>query len=394
MDNTTQILLTLGGLFLVGLATDILGQRTPLPRVTFLLLSGFAIGPSGFDILPDFSKSWFPILTHIALIMIGFLLGEKMTLAAFRNRGRIVLSMSIGEVVATMVLVFVFLWLLGVRWEIAILLAGIAPASAPAATVDVVRELKAKGKFTDTLLGIVAIDDAWGLLVFSILLAAVQAVQGQGGSGDILLRGTWEVGGAFIVGLGLGVPTAYLTGRIREGEPTQAEALGLVFLCGGTAVWLDTSYILAAMVLGAVVANTASHHKRPFHAIEGIEWPFMILFFVLAGASLHLDALLKAGIVGAAYISARVLGLYAGARVAGKLSHAPSFVTRWMGLALIPQAGVALGMALIATQHFPDLKQTILPVVIGSTVVFEVLGPTVTRRVIVHIGEHKEIKGE
>jgi Kef-type K+ transport system membrane component KefB len=394
MDQITQILLTLGGLFLIGLATDILGGKTPLPRVTFLLLTGFLIGPSGLDILPDFSENWFPILTHIALIMIGFLLGEKMTLAAFRQHGRIILSMSVGEVMATAGLMFIALYLLGVQWEIAILLAGIAPASAPAATVDVVHELNAKGKFTDTLLGIVAIDDAWGLLIFSVSLAAVEAVRGHGGSTDMLLRGAWEIGGAFLVGIVLGIPMAYLTGRIRDGEPTQAEALGLVFLCGGIAVWLEVSYILSAMVLGSVVANLASHHNRPFHAIEGIEWPFMILFFVLAGASLHLNALLKAGALGAAYVGLRVVGLYIGARLAGRLSHAPGFVKRWMGLTLVPQAGVALGMALIATQHFPDLKQTILPVVIGSTVVFEVIGPTITRRVIVHIGEHQQSESE
>jgi Kef-type K+ transport system membrane component KefB len=286
----------------------------------------------------------------------------------------------------------VILWLLGVRLEIALLLAGIAPATAPAATVDVVRELRAEGEFSRTLLGIVAIDDAWGLLIFSVLLAGANAMSGQAGGTEVIFHGLWEVGGALLVGISLGLPMAYLTGRIHSGEPTQAEALGLVLLCGGVAVWVEVSYILSAMVMGAVVANFATHHRRCFNAIEGIEWPFMILFFVLAGAALHVEALRAAGPLAAAYIALRLFGRYTGARIAGKLSGAPEPLRRWMGLALIPQAGVALGMALIAGQHFPDIKKVIIPVVIGSTVIFEVLGPVVIRRIIIHVGEARSQK--
>jgi Kef-type K+ transport system membrane component KefB len=236
----------------------------------------------------------------------------------------------------------------------------------------------------------VAIDDAWGLLIFSILLASAEAVHGQGTWTETLLHGSWEVAGAFLIGISLGIPMAFLTGRIKSGEPTQAEALGMILVCGGIAVWLEASYILAAMVMGAVVANLARHHHRPFSAIEGIEWPFMILFFLLAGASLHLGSLLEAGLLGAAYIGTRIVGLLVGARLGGRFGGAQIRVRRWMGLALMPQAGVALGMALIASHHFPDLKRTVLPVVIGSTVIFEIIGPVVTRRILVRVDEvHK-----
>ncbi len=199
--------------------------------------------------------------------------------------------------------------ILGAPLEVALLLAGIAPATAPAATLDVVRELRARGKFTDTLLDIVAIDDAWGLMLFSLLLAVTHILSGQGEVTGILLTGLWEVGGAILLGLTMGFPMSFLTGRILPGEPTQAEALGWVLLCGGLAVWMEVSYILAAMVLGVVVANFATHHRRPFHAIEAIEWPFMILFFLLAGASLHTETLAQVGTLGVAYIVLRSLGL-------------------------------------------------------------------------------------
>ena len=141
------------------------------------------------------------------------------------------------------------------------------------------------------------------------------------------------------------------------------------------------------MVLGAVVANLARHHSRPFHSIEGIEWPFMILFFLLAGASLHVMSLAEVGLVGALYIVGRIAGRFLGTWVGGTLSHAPPTLRRWMGIALLPQAGVALGMALVATQRFPQFSEIIFPVVIGATVLFEIIGPILTRRALVHVGD-------
>jgi Kef-type K+ transport system membrane component KefB len=387
MEEISITLITLGGLFLLGLVMDLLGQRTALPRVTLLLVFGFLIGPSVFDLLPEPSKAWFPTVTHMALVMVGFLLGGKLSFSSFRQHGRLVLWISIAVVVTTAALMLAGLLLLGFSVEVALLLAGIATSTAPAATTDVVHEAKANGRFADTLLRIVAVDDAWGLMVFSIMLAVALALTGQGGGEDVLVSTMWDLGGAFVVGVALGVPMAYLTGRIRPGEPTLAEALGVVLLCGGIALWLDVSFLLASMVLGAVVANLARHHKRPFHAIEGIEWPFLILFFVLAGASLQIDSLAAVGLLGAAYIILRIAGRLLGAWAGGVLSNADPLMCRWMGVALMPQAGVAIGMALVAAQRFPHLSDIILPVVIGATVLFEVIGPVLTRRALILAGE-------
>lgn len=386
-EELAKTLITLGGLFLIGLVTDLLGRRTPLPRVTLLLVIGFLIGPSVLDVLPNLSEEWFPLLADMALVMIGFLLGGKLTTALLRKQGHRVLWISIAVTVLTAVAVLTGLLLVGFRLEVALMLAGIATATDPAATVDVAREVKAKGQFTRTLQGIVAVDDAWGLIVFSLMLAAALALTGRGGGNAILMSAAWEIGGAVVVGVILGIPMAYLTGRIAAGEPTLIEALGVVLLCGGVALWLEVSYLLAAMVLGAVVANLAHHHKRPFHAIEGIEWPFMILFFVLAGASLRVESLAGVGVLGLAYVILRTMGRFLGAWAGAALSGAGPLYRRWMGMALLPQAGVALGMALVATQRFPELSAIILPVVVGATVVFEAIGPVLTRWALVRVGE-------
>jgi Kef-type K+ transport system membrane component KefB len=393
MDEIPKILITLGALFLLGLLTDLLGRQTFVPRVTLLLLVGFAIGPSGFDVLPDFREDWFPVVTNIALSMVGFLIGHHLTLRSLRKRGKPVLWISIGEVVGAAVAVFLGLILMGFPPEIALLLAGIAPASDPVATIDVIREVKDQGEFSQTLESVVGIDDAWGLILFSFLLAMAQAFYGKGEGWDIVLLGIWEIGGALLLGLLLGIPMAYLTGRLRPGEPTQVEALGIVLLCGGMAVLLNVSFILAGMMLGATVSNLATHHRRPFTAIEGIEWPFMILFFILAGASLELEALRAASVLGLAYILLRLIGLVGGAWVGGIISEVPHVWRRWMGIALWPQAGVALGMALLASQHLPELKKVILPVTIGSTIVFELIGPVMTRKALLKVGEGQTHNG-
>jgi len=380
----------MGGVFLLGMLADLLGRHSPLPRVTILLIAGFVIGPSGFDALPAFIRDWFPVLTNIALSMVGFLLGQKLVFASLKKLGKSILAVSVGKVLLAAVVTGTGLVLLGAPVELALLLAGIAPATAPAATLDVVREIRAKGKFTDTLLNIVVIDDALGLMLFSLLLAAAHTLTGEGEASKIILTGLWEVSGAILVGLIMGFPMSFFTGRILPGEPTQAEALGWVLLCGGVALWIGVSFILATIVLGAVVANFATHHRRPFHAIEAIEWPFMILFFLLAGASLHTAALAQVGMFAIAYIILRSLGLITGATLGGLLSRTDPIIRRWIGPALLPQAGVAIGMALIAAQRFPEFEGIILPLVLGSTIVFELIGPIITRSVLIKVGDAKK----
>jgi len=387
MDRTTAVLITLGCLFLLGLATQIAGRRSAVPRVTLLLLLGVAIGPSGLDLLPDQGLEWFPLISTMALSMVGFLLGGAFTLDMLREQGREIVILSIAVMLVTAGVVFGGLWVCGVPLIVALLLGGIAPPTAPAASADVVQECGARGPFASKLLGVVAVDDVWGLVLFSLLLAGIPAVTGVGDPLEALGRGAWEVVGAVGIGVVLGFPMAYLTGRLKPGEPTQIEALGMVLLCGGVSLWLGASYLLAAMTLGIVVTNRARHHTRPFHEIEGIDWPFMMLFFLLAGASLEVSSLVEVGLLGGGYVLLRAVGRLLGAWLGGALAGSEPIVKRWMGLALMPQAGVAIGMTLIAITRFPELRDTLLPVVVGSAVVFEIFGPLLTRFALKKAGE-------
>ncbi len=380
------VLLTLGALFLLGLAADEIGRRTRLPRVTLLLACGVAAGSSGFDLLPEAAEAWYEFLAISALTMVAFLLGGSLTRDILRARGAAILSISLSVVLVTIAMVGAGLWAFGFEPALALILAAIATATAPAATADVIRQSGASGGFVDTVRGVVAIDDAWGLMAFSLVLAVVGALDGRGDGA--LADALVEIGGALALGVGVGLPAAALTGRVRPGEPLQAEALGLVFLTAGLAIWLDVSFLIAGMTAGAVIVNRASHHRRAFHEIEHIEWPFMVLFFILAGASLEMGKLAEVGAIGAAYVALRIAARAAGGWIGATLARAPAAERPWYGVALLPQAGVAVGMGLVAADRFPDLAETILTLTIGTTVIFEILGPAATLYAIGRVGQN------
>ncbi|MFO7757755.1 MAG: cation:proton antiporter [Roseovarius sp.] len=368
------VLITLGALFLAGLAADAVGRHTLLPRVTLLLGCGIVVGGSGLDLLPQEAERLYDIISIVALTMVAFLLGNALTLQTLRRHGREILTVSVLIVLSTVAIVALGLWLIGVPAPVALLLGAIATATDPAATQDALRQARARGEFPKLLRGIVAIDDAWGVLAFSI--AAVIAAS-FGGPLELahLTRAAWEIGGALLLGAFFGLPAAYLTGRLAQGEPQLTEALGIVFLTAGVAVWIDVSYLIAGMVAGAIIANLARHHEHAFHEIEHIHWPFLILFFVLAGASLNLDVLADLGLIGGAFVVLRIVSRVAGGWLGGAIGAVPALQRPFIGMALLPQAGVAVGMALIAAQDFPEYRDLLLSLTIGTTVIFEILGP-------------------
>ncbi|MBU1985912.1 MAG: cation:proton antiporter, partial [Proteobacteria bacterium] len=371
--------LTIGGILLLGLLTSTLARRTFLPRVTLLLIFGIVIGKEALDIIPQVFSDHFEIIADMTLVMVGFLLGGKLTKASVRESAGKVFWISLcATVVATVIVSFVLIWI-GVSQDIAILLGCIASTTAPAAVLDVATEVNIKGDFTNLLLSIVALDDVWSLVLFAVGMAVATSFNGLGGDMSFLLMASKEIGGAVLLGVLIGLPAAYLTGRVKKGQPILTEALGMVFVCGGLAIWLGVSFLIASMVMGTVIANVARHHDYPFHAIKGIEWPFMVIFFVLAGASLELSILKDIGVIGATYILCRATGKYLGAKLGSQISRADQETKSWMGLALLPQAGVAIGMALVASNQFPEYRQMLLSIVISSTMIFEIIGPVFTR---------------
>ncbi|MDG4647447.1 cation:proton antiporter [Roseibacterium sp. SDUM158017] len=380
MDNIALLFVTLGGLLLAGLAADTLGRRTRLPRVTLLLIIGVAAGPFGLGLISHDSDAWFELASTAALALVAFLLGNALTVEKLAEHGREILIVTWTLVAATLAFMTLGLSAMGLAPGLALLLAAIGTATAPAATVDVLAQARASGPFADRIRGIVAVDDAWGIIVFSLVLVIVSAMGGNGAEAAPapIWNAARDLGGAILVGFATGLPAAFLTGRLSPGEPQQSEALGTVFLTAGLAIWLDVSPLLAGITAGAVVANLARHHERAFHEIEHVEWPFMLLFFILAGASLEVDRLPELGLIGLAFVALRTAARLAGCWLGGTLAKLPTEERRWMGPALLPQAGVAVGMALVAGEAFPGWRETIITLTVGTTVVFELIGPPAT----------------
>jgi Kef-type K+ transport system membrane component KefB len=379
VHTTAEVLFALGLMLLLGLASDFLGRRTVLPRVTLLLAAGVLVGQQALDLIPASLSQHFEVIANLALLMVGFLLGGQLTLKSLRDMGKALLWISLCAALGSALLVGLVLTAIGLPLDVALILGCIAAATAPAATTDTVIEAGSDTPFARLLLAIVAIDDLWALFLFSFGLAFASLINGVPDIQGTLGHAAWEVGGAVLLGLAIGLPAAFLTGRLRQGQPMLTEALGLVLTCGGAAIWLEVSFLVAAISMGATIANLARHHDYPFHEIENIEWPFMAIFFMLAGASLQIGALAGLGLVGLAYLLARALGKVAGAWIGATIGDTEGQVRRWMGLALLPQAGVAIGMALLAAQRFPQHAQLILSLVIATTVIFELLGPVLTR---------------
>lgn len=375
--NAPVLFLTLAGLFFAGLLADMLGRRTRLPRVTLLLALGVLVGRSGFDLLPQAVDGWYDFLSITALTMVAFLLGGTLTRSNLARHGRIILSVSVSIVLLTWASVWGGLLLIGVDPVLAVLLGAIATATAPAATLDVLRQTGVRNTFTETLEGIVAIDDAWGLIVFSLALALAGMIQGAETT-EAVLHAAWEMGGAVLLGCAIGLPAAYLTGRVSEGDPLRTEALGIVFLTAGASMLAGVSFLIAGMMAGALIVNLARHHDRAFHEIEHFQWPFMLLFFVLAGASLELTHLSSLGLTGLAYVILRIVSRIVGARIGAGIAGANPTEAKYFGVALLPQAGVAVGMALIAAETFPSIGQAVLTLTIATTIAFEILGPFAT----------------
>lgn len=370
------------GLFLIfgGHAYEI-ARWLQLPRVTLLVLTGLVVGPSVLDIIPTAIIDMFPTIAYIALSMVAFRLGEAFIDFDFKENGLAMLGISLGKTIAAAGLVFTGVFLIKKSVVLGLLLAALAPASAPAATLDVITETKAKGPLTRTILSVLAFDNILSISLFALALIFTDSLMDQVESWREILLGLWEIGGAFILGFGLGWPTIKLAEYIdKEQEPSLLKILGVILLCAGLANQFHISYLLACIVLGITVAR--SDHpplRKVFLTVEEIGEPFLVFFFLLAGCELQLSALTTLGLMGVVYVLARCAGFVMGGTLASRWVTTEPVIQKHIGWCLFPQAGVALGLAVITLDHFPFIGQLLISVIVSTTVIFELFGPTVTR---------------
>jgi len=401
-------MVTLG--FAVLLATGLLVakicQRFRLPSVTGYILAGVLLGPSGFDLINGHSiGSNLDHFTNIALVLISFGIGEHVELKKLRRYLRTVAVISVCEAVGAFVFVFgaVFFTMrfAGITvegWELqnyialALLLAAVGLATAPAATLIVIRELKASGPFTTSLLAIVAIDNGLAIMIFGFVIAFVQQITGAAGEEAfylIFLHGFSSIGQSLLLGIVTGFILDLVLKNLKSKEERMTGGLALLLLCSQAATFLGLSSLLAGMAVGFVLVNRAERDVRLFRALNNFEPPIYVLFFTLAGTHLDIMALGSAGVLGLIYFLARISGKVAGVALGAKIAGAPREIGRYLGLGLVPQAGVAIGLIFLiaADPALGEYSTIITPIVLAGVFLSELLGPVTARFAVQQVGE-------
>lgn len=383
---------SLGFIFLLGLLGARLINKIKFPSVTAYLLLGILIGPFLGKFVSSDLISASGFISNIVLGLIAFSIGQNFSRENFHRIGKSVLWISLFEAGGAWILVtLMFLFVLRQPFYISLLFGAISAATAPAATVMVVRECKSKGSFTDVLLGVVALDDAWCLIIFAVSLAIAKAMTTDISSNlfifRVILKSILGIGGAFVVGWVMSLLASRFSKYIRTQTEALIYSLGFVFFTIGLSLILHFSVLLACMFLGASLVNFKRTHLNFFDVIRTIDSPLYLLFFVLAGANFQIPLMKNLGLIGIVYLIFRLIGKIAGVYLGSFITHASEKVRKYLGLGLVSQAGVALGCALIVKSEFPQAGGIIFATIIATTVIYELIGPICVKIALEKTGE-------
>ncbi|MBA7622745.1 hypothetical protein ES703_30128 [subsurface metagenome] len=384
-------LLSAGLILLLGFIGARLLKYVRLPSVTAFLIVGILIGPHMLNIVTEEIFTASDFFSNLVLGIIAFSLGENFRLEEIKKGMKQIMWISLVAALGTWVLVsaaiLVYFVIVKVPIYPAIVLGAAASATAPAATVLVIREYRASGLLTEFLLKVVAIDDAWCLIFAALAIAFANAMRAEVFQISIIFAGLGEIFGALIIGAILGYIFSFLNRFVKTSEEFLVYIFGFILLNVGLSIAINISVLLSSMMMGLVVINLARENYKFFEMLRTVDAPLYLVFFILAGAHLDFSILYKMGIVGLLYIIFRVIGKVYGAKIGAKISNAPKLVENWLGLSLTPQAGVALGIGLVAKSTFPEFGNYIFTVIAATTVIFELIGPLLTKYSLIKAGD-------
>jgi Kef-type K+ transport system membrane component KefB len=404
---------------IVILVAFIVGQgfrRAGIPQVVGFIVTGTLLGPSLLHVIPADLTENLTFVTELALGLIGFEMGEHLRFSELRQLGRSILIIVVLQAAGAFLLVALGVFLITGSSPAAIVFGAIAMATAPAATVDVLTEYRAEGPMTTTLLAVIGIDDALTLLVYSIMAAVAEPMLENGnlgltdiltGNGNVSLLDMievplFEIGGALIVGTLFGYGLTYIMDHIsthnepeRHHHDAMAVSIAVIFIATGLSRSIELSLILTTMIMGVVVINRTPHNGRFIRfTIEQAGPVVYVLFFALVGAGLKIDKLPEMGLLGLAFIALRIAGKYSGAWLGGYLAGSTPAVRNNLGLALLSQAGVAIGLALASSTRFDelgpegeDLGDLVVNVVTATTFIVQLAGPILVKTALIRAGE-------
>jgi Kef-type K+ transport system membrane component KefB len=386
-----NIFFAVGVLLLCGYFGGRLARKLKLPTISGYIVAGLLLGPSILNIVPDTIDAFLKPIPYLALGLIALAIGSQLSFRTLKSLGAGIAILTAVQLFVTFACVTIFTSLLGIHLGVALLLGAIASATAPAATVAVLTEFRARGPLTTTLMAVVALDDAGCVMLFGIASSIGAAISPGAGVrlAHMLLVPVAEILGAIALGAAVGPLLHLLVRRKRERRDILIIVLGAVLFCSGIAMELNLSPLIANMMVGFVFINASARNARIFRIIEPVEPPIYAAFFAIAGTELNLGALKEAGVVGIVYVASRALGKLLGATVGAVLGKASATVKQYIGLALLPQAGVAIGLSILAGEAqwlTSEQRATIISIVLAGVVVNELIGPPCTKFAIFKAG--------
>lgn len=401
MPESFSPIFILGTLLMLGSLAGLLAEKVNLPRVIGYILIGAIFSPELLGETIHFSTAeWSPFLTDLALGIIAYIIGSEINLKDLRKEEGTVLAAVFGQALGVLLVVGLGLWALSTSLNFmdnispvhALMFAAIATAAAPASTMEIIEEYRARGKMTTALLGAIAVADALGVILFTISLG----IATEGGFAASFIEGIKEVAGAILLGSIAGSLLGYLGNKLRQEELRLVIILGFIFLVFGLSELFGLSMLLSCISLGLVSVLFYKKKRAEWSLpMEHIEELVFIFFFTLAGVHFDFNVFSSSAFLVIAYILLRSIGKYGGAYAGMFVASSPSKTRRLLGLGLLPQAGVAIGLAIRASNQ-PELEEigsVLLNVILGSTIVFELIAPLLTRYALVKAGEIKSSRG-
>lgn len=405
--ETIHPLVYIGLLLVLSYAGGKVANYFKAPRVTGYLVIGMLLSPSLLGLFHEsLIKEELTIITDIALSIIAFSIGGSLSLIKLKKLGKhifwITFTQAFGAFISTTLMLslfFYFIHSLGaiqssfwtLYFPMAFVIGAISAATAPAAIMAIVHEYRAKGPFTTILLGVIALDDALTILfaAFAFSMAYVFVNQEAVALTSFLFSPVFSICLSLSIGGVLGMCLRKLIGFVLRKEAMLGVIVGTILLAGGLAISLKASHLLANMMLGFVVVNFVKHREDLFAVVESIEEPIFGMFFTLAGAHMDLKVMQTAGLIALVIVLGRFTGKLLGSRFGAQISGAPEAVKKYLGMALLPKAGVTVGLVLAAGEIFGDtyLSEIMVNAVLGSVIINELMAPFFVRFSLRRAGE-------
>ncbi|MBN2532403.1 MAG: cation:proton antiporter [Spirochaetales bacterium] len=378
-----------------------------LPSIIGFMILGVITGPSLLNLINDELRDSLSFLTEIALGFVAVSIGLELSFNELKKQGKGIIVIIFSESFLAFILVAAGLFILTQNIVLALLFGAIAPASAPAGTVAVIKEYKAKGSLTKALYAVVGFDDGLGIIIFGFISAITRSIissgTGQGMTGLIflILAPFGEIIFGILLGIALSILFVFIARKLKNPADIFTLLFAFILIDIGICKIFHFSLILSNMVIGMVIVNTQGRNLlRIIHLkLEDIMPLLFLLFFTLAGAQLHLGAIPSIGILGVVYILARAGGLMGGAWLGALVSNAERKIKNYLGMGILSQAGVAIGLAIIVKHDFSPINDKgaeigtiVLTTVTATCIIFEIIGPILTRIALKKAGEIEESK--